>query len=301
MEPLAKMAAGFVLPVACELTKRGVTYHVGTPSRSHYIGYGHAFIELFDTSSDRNILLCCVYDPGDHCLYVVPTRLRFAEKFFQIRTPQELLEYLDFSVGIPLDSYVEEVLKASLGPPGEFYVYRHIFPDGRVYIGKGIGDRAHRAKRNWMYEKAKKDVGEPVAEVLLENLSEPEAYKIEAKLISKSREILGYWFVLNMTDGLERPDDIGDMPSRTLYKMKPFLGIDLNNTKFGQKINIFWRASEAIGAERNYQRGLSIHQAALTLRCTMNEVIAAIDSPSIKIKSCAVLTDEKLETEINRP
>ena len=301
MQPLAKTAAGFVLPAACELTKRGITYHVGTPSSSYYIGYGHAFVELFDTSSDRNILLSCVCDSGDHCLYLVPSRLRFTEKFFQIRTPQELIDYVDFSVGKPLDGYVEEVLRASSGPPGDFYVYRHIFPDGRIYIGKGRGGRAHRTKRNWSYEKAKKDAGEPVVEVLLDNLSEPEAYNIEAKLINKSNEILGFWFVLNITEGLERPDDIGDMPSRTLYKMKPFLGVDLDATKFGQKINIFWRASDAIGAERNYQRGLTIHQAAITLRCTMNEVIAAIDSPSIKIKSCTVLTDEKLEAEINRP
>ena len=73
-----------------------------------------------------------------------------------------------------------------------FYVYKHTFSNGAVYVGKGSCNRAYKfSGRNDYWQKLRKKYGKPVVDILHNNLSESTAFELEIKLI-KQYEKMGF-------------------------------------------------------------------------------------------------------------
>jgi hypothetical protein len=72
-----------------------------------------------------------------------------------------------------------------------FYVYAHYSSEGDIspfYIGKGKGNRAYNTNRSELWkEKASEGF---VVKILKDNLTEPEAYDLEIKLIKLYGRVL---------------------------------------------------------------------------------------------------------------
>jgi hypothetical protein len=73
----------------------------------------------------------------------------------------------------------------------KFYVYRHSFPDGSMYVGKGCGSRAYafgKNKRGELWLRTASKYGMPKAEFLIKNVSEDLAYFIEEEAVTLYKE-----------------------------------------------------------------------------------------------------------------
>jgi hypothetical protein len=67
-----------------------------------------------------------------------------------------------------------------------FYVYRHKFPDGSIYIGKGCGTRIYtygKNKRGPLWTRTAEKCGRPKTEFMIKNISEDLAYFIEEEAV----------------------------------------------------------------------------------------------------------------------
>lgn len=83
-----------------------------------------------------------------------------------------------------------------------FYVYRHTFSNGTLYIGKGFGDRVNKVhQRNDYWNRLYTKYGIPVKEILVKDLTEIEAFELEELIISeyKNSNVL----LCNLTNGGE--------------------------------------------------------------------------------------------------
>lgn len=68
-----------------------------------------------------------------------------------------------------------------------FYVYRHSFSDGSIYVGKGCGSRAYafgKNKRGDLWLRAANKYGRPKVEFLIKKVSEDLAYFIEEEALT---------------------------------------------------------------------------------------------------------------------
>jgi hypothetical protein len=151
------------------------------------------------------------------------------------------------------------------------------------------------------YEKAKEELGNPFSEMLCENVTEEEAYAIEAKLIAAGREHYGYSFVINITSGLEQAADIGDMPINTILKLQQHRSFNLEEPRFLARVNLFQRYSEKIGSAKEYHKNITILNAAKIAQCSMNEVIAAIYSTERTIGNYKIVSNDELQNELIKP
>lgn len=71
-----------------------------------------------------------------------------------------------------------------------FYVYRHIFNNGAIYIGKGVGDRYKSFnQRNVYWTSTFRKYGLKEASIIIPNLSEDEAFELENLVISEYRNM----------------------------------------------------------------------------------------------------------------
>ena len=67
----------------------------------------------------------------------------------------------------------------------DFYIYKHTFSNGIVYIGKGTGDRCCKYQgRNDYYTKLFNKYGKPDIEILYDGLTESESFSIEVAEIA---------------------------------------------------------------------------------------------------------------------
>ncbi len=164
--------------------------------------------------------------------------------------------------------------------PEDFYVYRHIFTDGRIYIGKGKGGRIlDFINRNGGYLGARKNLGDPHVFCVAERLSEADAYALEFQLIRSLSRVNNKspGVMLNSTEGRELAD-IGDMPIRTILKLFPDWPPKGLDQKYLDWVNIYWRRSEDRGSARSYNYNLPIFKAARMIDCTMNEIVGAVQN-----------------------
>jgi hypothetical protein len=66
----------------------------------------------------------------------------------------------------------------------KFYVYKHRFSNGRTYIGKGVNDRCYDFRnRSEFWKRNLCKYGDPTVEVVLDGLSEEQAFELEEFLI----------------------------------------------------------------------------------------------------------------------
>lgn len=65
-----------------------------------------------------------------------------------------------------------------------YYVYRHTFSNGTIYIGKGAGNRIlDNTSRNRYWNSLKNKYGLPIVGIMMNNLTEKEALNLEIKVI----------------------------------------------------------------------------------------------------------------------
>lgn len=127
-------------------------------------------------------------------------------------------------MSIDLEKYkaYEAAIKIQIGrDPIGFYVYSHRFKSGKIYHGKGKGNRycsIRKSGRSWRYEAALEQEGAPLVCIIQEGLSEDEAYRLEHELIALERAS-NESNLLNVTDGLENAP-VEMLPWRTLSQVR---------------------------------------------------------------------------------
>ena len=83
-----------------------------------------------------------------------------------------------------------------------YYIYKHTFPNGILYIGKGKHRRAYcLSNRNKYYNHLLEKYGNPNIEILLDNLCEEEAFNKEMETIKECKE--KKFILCNLTNGGE--------------------------------------------------------------------------------------------------
>lgn len=83
-----------------------------------------------------------------------------------------------------------------------YYVYKHTFSNGIVYIGKGKDERAYKLSyRNKYYNHLLLKYGTPNIEILIKNLNENDAFNKEIEVIRECKE--NNIILCNMTNGGE--------------------------------------------------------------------------------------------------
>lgn len=70
-----------------------------------------------------------------------------------------------------------------------FYVYKHTFANGTLYIGKGKGKRYRsNASRNTYWHNLKNKYGVPAKEIIVDNLTEEDAFDLENLIIEELQD-----------------------------------------------------------------------------------------------------------------
>lgn len=81
-----------------------------------------------------------------------------------------------------------------------FYVYKHTFSSGAIYIGKGKGKRGYSfSNRNKIWIAHRNKYGDPLVEIVYSGLEEKESFRLEIKEIARNQHLT----LLNMTVGGE--------------------------------------------------------------------------------------------------
>lgn len=294
-------ASQMILPVGRFLFMRGLSFYIGKPSDIFQYGFFSPFIHILDTSPQKNILLTMIYEQSDGKLYEVEG-LDFHEvKLNVFETAEDVFNRcsaIDFNANL---GFIRNVVATHAFEKGVYYVYRHIFPDGRVYFGKGKDGRINIKSRNNYYNGIIENNVDVVMDKICGNISEDLAYKIEKELIEKARYYYGAGFVINVTSGLERVQDVGDMPIRTMQVLNKYKSIKFEDPRFLQTVNIFMRFSEEVGSAKMYFEDISVFDAAKRIGCTMNDVIAVQQKGGGSIGIYKVLTNDEIKKEIERP
>lgn len=184
------------------------------------------------------------------------------------------------------------------------YVYRHIFNDGRLYIGKGSGGRAQNfVERNPYYLRTLKECGPPLVLYVKDRLTEHDAYRLENSLISSISPVnsLSPGILLNSTHGFEKAP-IGEMPIKTALKLFPDWPPKWLPNRYRSRIHLYRRFFEDVGSPREYEYDIPIHQAAIMVECSMNELLveSASQLPK-KVGNYWIMTKEQIAAERLKP
>ena len=288
-----------ITSIAKDLVLYGVGFSVSKVNHWSFDGYGNVFLELFCTDVNRTKLIAFLFDSASNSFYEVFDRKSVQIKDENKRSLDWMLNFckIHYESGA-LDCF-SRIISLTDKQSGEYYVYRHLFVDGRIYIGKGKGSRYNsKNRRQSYYARTLDEVGEPLVEKICSGLSEESAYKIESELIRELRLHYGYSFVINKTEGMEKSKDIGDMPFGTLQVMQRHRKLSLDDPRFAQTVNIFKRFKPEIGSAKQYYKSISIYDAAKILNCPMNEVIRAKESSGVVINGFSILTDIEIDKAI---
>jgi hypothetical protein len=294
-------ASDLVLPLGRDLILRGLSIKISAARPDATENINAVFIFIQETSITKNPVAIFIFDTKDCALYPFINNKIVKDKSNTITITTDLINYINSNFDENYNNFIEDTVATSSFLTGDYYVYRHVFSDGRTYFGKGIGNRISTDnKRNDLYEKAKNDLGNPFIEVICENITEEDAYTLESMLITKGREHYGHSFIVNITSGLEQAEDVGDMPINTILRLQKHRYFNLQEPRFLTKVNIFRRYSEEIGSAKEYYQDITIFQAARIVRVTMNEVIAALNSSNRVIGNFKVLSNDELQRELLR-
>jgi len=114
----------------------------------------------------------------------------FRESNESVVTLDWIVEFCEKQSKKYLPNFFDAILDSIEKQPGKCYIYKHIFDDGRMYIGKGVGNRLNTlSRRNAYYQQTLKEVGPPIIEKMCDNISEEAAYKIECALIEVVKDL----------------------------------------------------------------------------------------------------------------
>lgn len=105
-------------------------------------------------------------------------------------------KYFGVKLGVDGDELTGELMDDENDGPPNFYVYCHYDKDGTVfYIGKGTGQRAWSKDRHSIWHKYVDERlnGEYTVGIVEDELTENEAYQLEAELIEEYGENLVNW------------------------------------------------------------------------------------------------------------
>jgi len=296
------IASDLFLPLGRDLILRGLSLKISIARPFATESIDTVFIFIRETSTAKNPVATFALDVTERRVYPIINNKIIKAKDTTIVTTEDLINYINSNLDEYYDNFIEDIVSRKPLSTGDFYVYRHVFSDGRTYFGKGKGNRASTEnKRNFFYEKAKNDLGNPFSEVLCENITEEDAYSIEAALINVSREHYGYSFVLNITSGLEQVEDIGDMPINTILRLQQHRSFDLEQSRFLAKVNLFRRSTEEVGSAKEYYQDITVFQAARITKSTMNEVITAVNNVERTIGHFKIVSNDELQLELMKP
>ena len=165
-----------------------------------------------------------------------------------------------------------------------YYVYRHTFADGSLYVGKGKAGRSTEFKRgrSGAYLSLLENFGPPNVDYIREGLSENEAYQLENREITYLRARGEK--IINRTDGLEL-GDVGSMPPRTL--------LFISKNKF-----VHPRYKQIIHLQNTKRPGsyslcVTIVEAAIKMNITCDEVIEFIENDLSKERNGFRVMDQE--------
>ncbi len=295
-------AGKYITTIGKNLVEYGVGLQVSKVNHQSFDGYGNVFVELFDTNANRFKLLTLIFNTDANTLHLVPDRKTVNKSQETERTLDWILDFCKKHSESGAINCFSRIISTTLTQPGEYYVYRHLFNNGRIYIGKGKGSRYKvKSRRTHAYTKTLEEVGDPIIEKLCDEISEDSAYKIECDLIKELRIHYGYSFIINRTDGMEKANDIGDMPLATLQTMLRLEKIKIEDPRFSQTVNIFKRYTPEVGSAKHYYKSIDIYNAAKILLCSMNEIIRAKESSGVVINGFCILSDIEIDREIAKP
>lgn len=210
--------------------------------------------EINERYNEKIKVIVLGWDEGNNSFASVDSSLRILNEG-ELFTPDEILDFCVNYVATKKVIQDIDLCSSEYIQPGDHYVYRHIFKDGRIYIGKGTGKRwLVTSDRNNYYDRSLKENGAPHIEKLIDNVSEDTSYKLEAIIIEANTRSLPKGFVLNQSHGMERASDIGDMPMRTIFVMENYMELNLNKVEYQQRVNIFKRSTLELGSSKEVVR-----------------------------------------------
>jgi hypothetical protein len=184
-----------------------------------------------------------------------------------------------------------------------FYTYILKRPDGTpFYVGKGSGKRCFRHFNHWnikndtnklkvnIINKIRRSGGEPIIEILQENISENDAFKLEMEQIKLYGRIHDGGLLSNMSDGGEGQSGYHHTKEVKEYFSKmysgignPFFGkthsekslVEIGNTNRGKILDSNWRNKISISSKnrpKSEEHKLKIQQAHKQRRKSPEEI-----------------------------
>jgi hypothetical protein len=298
------LAGAHINSIGSNLVRYGVGFTVSKEKSQPFDGFGigNVFIELFRTDAKRSKLITLLFDQQSITLHQIPDRKSIEKTRENLRSLGWIIAFCKDHANREGADCFSKIFDSSPKSAGEYYVYRHIFSDGRMYIGKGKGQRyTQKNGRSSYYARTLEELGEPIIEKLYSELSEDSAYEIESRLIQELKLHYGCSYIINSTEGKEKSGDIGEMPYRTLQVLLLHGKLNLDDARFTQSVNLFMRFGDEIGSGNFNYKSIDIYSAARILKCTMNEVIQAKESSGIVINGFSILSDLEFDEAIAKP
>ena len=295
-------AADKIRSIGSDIVKANISFKIFKDDYPESRNFGKIHIELCDTDASKKSLLLVEFE-------AVSSRLLIERALVDLNCAEDggisleeitslCSRYDRTSRAHCISTTINEIKDKSTG---SYYVYRHLFKDGRSYIGKGKGSRAKTIDgRNFAYQRAIAEMGEPTIEKLCQKMSENSAYELECTLIERLREHHGFNFLLNRTGGMEKAE-VSDMPVSTIQALVNIGKMNIEETKKEETVNIFKRYEPDPGSAKLYFKDMSIYDAAKWMRCTMNDVIKAKGQKQAVINGYSILNDEEFECALRIP
>ncbi|MBW8463059.1 MAG: hypothetical protein K0M68_10220 [Acidovorax sp.] len=262
---------------------------------------GSVYIELREIENKENLLLLARFDEKSNQLSTQKSENNINFKDDENISLEEISWFCKIHRKNAVQQYIEKiVLNLKNKDAGSFYVYRHIFKDGRMYIGKGRGIRVKTIEgRNFAYQRALESHGEPFVEKLYQKMSEDSAYELECKLIEEFRDHCGFGFLLNKTGGMEQAR-VEDMPISTIQTLMHAGKINAAQIECNETVNVFKRYDPEPGSAKMYFKDISFFEAAKLLRCTISDIIEAKKIGCREINGYQILSDKDFEEAVNK-
>lgn len=294
-----KSAAYFVSQVGAELVRGDLAWTICRDFGGGVPDNHPVTIEFYHVDFDKAPLLSMLLDVATGKIKLNNSVIDdFSGDWLGLRC---LVDFLLSKATSEADGFLRSTVNSYKTGSGDHYVYRHTFPNGRFYIGKGRRGRAlDFVDRNSAYRRVKDQFGLPVVDFLCKDLSDEEGYSLERKLIEGFREIYRSGNLLNVTAGDEKAD-VGDMPQGTLGVLSNLGKSPVLDDKYAVKVNIFRRFGEEIGSGKQYYKKINLVDAAKLLNCSLNQVLWLSEHPEASSKNgYRVLSDADFSKEVKR-
>ena len=262
---------------------------------------GYVYVELRAIEDEGRLILCAKFDEKLNKFIVDGSPDDFFPRCGEVVSLEKISMFCKNYRKNALRSYIEKI-SSNLQKKdiGTFYVYRHIFQDGRMYIGKGRGVRYKTIDgRSFAYQRARESQGEPFVEKLCQRMSEESAYELECKLIEELRLHFGIGFLLTKTEGMKKAE-IENMPVSTVQSLMNVGRIDPAQLVSEDRVNVFKRYDPEPGSAKMFFKGVTLFDAAKRLNCTIRHLIEVRDNGGGFINGYQILNDADFEVAVNK-